>query len=59
MSNPIEKFQTDMQLRNLSPNTQDSYLGYVRRFEAFFGKPLEDMGTEEVRLYLHDAIFAG
>lgn len=56
MSNPIEKFQIDMQLRNLSLNTQDSYLGYVRRFEAFFGKPLEDMGAEEVRLYLHDAI---
>lgn len=56
MSDPLEKFLTDMQLRNLSLNTQDSYLGHVRRFEAFFDKCLEDMGIPEVRHYLHDAI---
>lgn len=56
MSHPLEKFQTDMQLRNLSPKTQSTYLSYVQHFQSFFGKPLEDMGTDEVRIYLHDAI---
>ncbi len=58
MSDPFEKYQTDMELRNFSPNTRRLYLNHIRRFAAFFGKPPERLGELEIRIFLHHAINA-
>ena len=41
----------DLQVRNLSTNTQTSYLDQVSRFARHFGKSPEDLGPEEIRSY--------
>lgn len=42
----------DMELRNLAPNTQKTYLWAVSRFATFFGKSPEQLGREEIRTFL-------
>ena len=41
----------DLQVRNLSANTQTSYLEQVSRFARHFGKSPEELGPEEIRTY--------
>lgn len=41
----------DLQVRNLSTNTQTSYLDQVSRFARHFGKSPEELGPEEIRSY--------
>ena len=41
----------DMQVRNLSANTQDSYLLQVSQFARYFGKSPEVLGPEDIRSY--------
>src|SRR5207245_1159110 len=41
----------DLQIRNLSANTQTSYLEQVSRFARHFGKSPEELGPEEIRSY--------
>jgi len=41
----------DMQIRNLAPNTIDSYTWHVDKFVSHFGKPAEELGPEEIRQY--------
>jgi site-specific recombinase XerD len=41
----------DLQVRNLSVNTQTSYLDQVARFARHFGKSPEDLGPEDIRSY--------
>ena len=41
----------DMQVRNLSPNTQESYLQQVSLFARHFGKSPQLLGPEEIRSY--------
>ncbi len=41
----------DMQVRNLSPNTQDSYVRQVSQFARHFGKSPEGLGPEDIRSY--------
>ena len=41
----------DMQVRNLSPHTQDSYVQQVSLFARHFGKSPELLGPEEIRSY--------
>ena len=42
----------DMQIRNLSPHTIDSYLRYVARFATHFGVSPDRLGPEHVRTSL-------
>jgi site-specific recombinase XerD len=42
----------DMQLRNLSPNTQERYLYHAASLAKFYGKSPEDLGPDDVRAYL-------
>ena len=55
-TNPfIKRMAEDMQLRNFSPNTIDSYTFHVDRFCKHFGKPVDQLGPEQIRefqLYL-------
>ena len=41
----------DMQVRNLSPHTQDSYLRQVSQFASYFGKSPDQLGPEDIRIY--------
>ena len=41
----------DMQLRNLAPNTQISYIQQVCCFARHFGKSPAELGEEEIRAY--------
>lgn len=41
----------DMQIRNLSPSTIDSYVGQVARFARHFRRSPTELGREEVRTY--------
>ena len=41
----------DMQVRNLSPSTQDSYVRHGAQFARHFGKSPEALGPEDIRSY--------
>jgi len=41
----------DMQVRNLAPNTQESYLRQVSQFARHFSKSPEVLGPEDIRSY--------
>lgn len=41
----------DMRIRNLSPNTQDSYLQQVSQFARHFGKSPVELCPEDIRAY--------
>lgn len=42
----------DMRLRNLSAQTQRTYIRYVEAFEKYFGRSPEHLGLEEARTFL-------
>src|SRR5712671_1985127 len=42
----------DMQIRNLTPNTQRVYVAQVVRFACHFGKSPDLLGPPEIRTYL-------
>src|SRR5258708_36371035 len=46
-----QRMSEDMQVRNLSPNTQLSYLQQVSLFARHFGKSPAVLGPEEIRTY--------
>ena len=49
----IIKLKKDMQMRNFSKYTYDSYLGKTKDIMKYFGtKALEDITTEELREFL-------
>jgi hypothetical protein len=41
----------DMQVRNLAPLTQITYLQQVSRFARHFGQSPEQLGQEDIRAY--------
>ena len=51
-----DKMQMVMELKGLSPRTQKTYLFCVRHFVAYFGRSPEELGTEDIRTYLHHLI---
>ena len=46
-----QRMLEDMQVRNLSPNTQHAYIDNVARFARHFGRSPADVGPEEIRRY--------
>ena len=57
MSNLFKQMQMDLELKGFSPNTVKLYLMQVRFFSDFHkNNPLESLGEEEVRNYLHHII---
>jgi site-specific recombinase XerD len=40
-----------MQIRNFSPNTQESYVQQVTQFARHFSQPPDTLGPEEIRTY--------
>jgi integrase/recombinase XerD len=50
---PLRRRMTeDMQIRNLTPNTQRVYVEQVARFARHFGKSPDQLGPPEIRTYL-------
>jgi hypothetical protein len=41
----------DMQIRNLAPETQVSYVGHVTRFAKYCQRSPDELGAEDVRRY--------
>jgi integrase/recombinase XerD len=46
-----QRMTEDMQVRNLSPHTQASYVQQVSLFARYFSRSPEALGTEEIRSY--------
>ena len=46
-----QRMAGDMLVRNLAPRTIDAYTYHVERFAKHFGKPLDELGPEEIRQY--------
>jgi integrase/recombinase XerD len=46
-----QRFLHDLQLRNYSPRTLETYLSHVVRFARHFGRSPEQLGAEDIRLY--------
>ena len=46
-----QRMLEDMKIRNLAPNTQESYLLQVSQFARHFGKSPEVLGPEDIRAY--------
>lgn len=46
-----QRFTEDMQVRNLSPHTQSTYILQILLFARHFGKSPEFLGPEEIRAY--------
>jgi integrase/recombinase XerD len=48
-----DKMKKDMELKNLSKRTIDTYLKCVKSFVIYYGKPPESMDHEAIRNYLY------
>jgi integrase/recombinase XerD len=48
-----QRMTEDMQVRNLSPHTQASYLQQVSMFARHFDKSPAELGPEHIRAYRH------
>jgi site-specific recombinase XerD len=46
-----QRMLEDMQVRNLSPHTQDSYVRQVAQFARHFDRSPEELGPTEIRSY--------
>lgn len=53
MAKYYDQMVMEMELRNLSPKTIESYVWHVSAFAKMFGKSLEQLGENELRQYLH------
>jgi integrase/recombinase XerD len=51
MTSLRQRMTEDLQIRNLSPHTQRSYLEQVARFARHFSKSPEVLGPEDIRAY--------
>ena len=47
----IQRMVEDMQVRNFSDRTIDSYTYHADKFCHYFGKPAQELGPEEIRQY--------
>ena len=52
ISQTQKKMIADMQLKNLTKSTQETYLCAVRGFVRYYMRPVEKLGKHEVRTYL-------
>jgi integrase/recombinase XerD len=54
-----DKMLADLQLAGLSESTRTAYIDLARRFVKHHGRPPEEMGAEEVRIFLLDLAHKG
>jgi len=51
MTSPRQRMTEDMQVRNLSPRTQATYILQVSLFARHFHRSPETLGPEQIRAY--------
>ena len=51
-----ERLERDLELKGLSPRTRSCYLSCVKDYVRYFDQSPDQLGTEEIRIYLHDLI---
>jgi integrase/recombinase XerD len=54
-----QRMLEDMQMRNLSPRTQEAYVCAVAKFAKFHGKSPDLLGAEEIRAFLLSLVQRG
>ena len=47
-----QKLLDELEVRGLSRNTQESYIGHISRLARHYGRSPDKIGDEEVRAYL-------
>jgi site-specific recombinase XerD len=50
------RMEEELKLRGYSPRTHKVYVDWVRRFAAYYRRPPEEMGGEDVRAFLVDLL---
>jgi len=55
----LERFETDLKLRNRAPNTHTSYLKNARRYLEFIEHPIEETTEEDIRDFIGHLIDLG
>jgi|TARA_B100000315_G_scaffold12426_1_gene11768 site-specific recombinase XerD len=53
MSELRERLERDLELKGFSPRTRACYLSWVKDYARYFGRSPDQLGTEEIRIYLH------
>ena len=48
----LEKLKEDMEMRGFSPHTKDSYYRKAKEITEYFGKPMKQVTTKELREFL-------
>lgn len=48
----IEKFQENIEMRGFSHHTKESYLRKTKELVEYFGKPMRQVTTKELREFL-------
>ena len=48
----LEKLKEDMEMRGFSHYTKDSYYRKAKEIVGYFGKPMEEVTTKELREFL-------
>lgn len=56
MQHVLQSMKMTMALRGFAKSTERTYLAHIQRFQAYCGKPIPDVGYDEVRAFLHHAI---
>ena len=51
-----ERLERDLDLKGFSPRTRTCYLGQVKDYVRHFGRSPNELGAEEIRVYLHHLI---
>ncbi len=49
----LAKLVFDVELRGLSKNTKAEYYTKVKLFQEHYNKPANELGEEDIRLFLH------
>ena len=48
-----ERLERELELKGYSPRTRSCYLSWVKDFVRYFGQSPDQLGTEEIEIYLH------
>ncbi len=47
-----QRFVEDLKIRKFAPKTQCNYIRCIEQYAEYFGKPVDELGLEDVRAFL-------
>jgi site-specific recombinase XerD len=59
LSPHLQEMKIEMELRGLSPQTLQHYLGHIKLLEKYFNKPAIEVSPDEIKCYLYYRISVG